>query len=150
MQSRRDETFHRTIIAETIDKNGEPRLHHGVAIIDPCSPCNLVSRRFSRLFLEDMETVNPYPCVMTVGGIAYAIRKMNARWHCLENPNIKNPLLRFDPTMQSSEFEIMRDGDCYDIIIGRPDIIKFGIMDIEKPPLTAALFRSARPTVNRK
>jgi hypothetical protein len=143
---RYDETFLRLIAIRVIDEEDTRGLIYGVAMIDYWSPCNMVSRDFGNQMVKDLGSDTPKPLVMTLAGKARAIKKVKARWHCLDDARITNPLMRFDPTMDESEFHIMEHGDRFDVIIGRPDIIKFDILDAGKRlALAAPQFFRSRP-----
>lgn len=144
--SRYDETFLRVIAIKTVDEENTRGLVFGVAMIDYWSPCNMISRDFGSRMVKDLESGTPRPLVTTLAGEARAIKKVKARWHCRDDIRITNPLMRFDPTMDESEFHIMEHGDRFDIIIGRPDIIKFDILDASKRlALAAPQFFRSRP-----
>jgi hypothetical protein len=139
-----DENFMRIIAIKTVVEEDTRGLVFGVAIIDYWSPCNMTSREFGSRMVKDVDSGTPKPVVTTVAGEARAIKKVKARWHCRDDIRIPNPLIRFDHTMDESEFHIMEYGDRFDVIIGRPDIIKFDILDVGKRLALAApqFFRS--------
>lgn len=94
-------------------------------MIDPCSPCNLVSREFGEHLLPSaLESANPYPCVETLNTVANGIMKIEARWNCVSDLSIRNQRLKLDLTMVRSESDISEHGNRFDVIIGRPDIVK--------------------------
>lgn len=145
MRSRRyGETYVRVIALEVIDKESNIGLVFGIAMIDYWSPCNMISRDFGDRIVQGLESATPYRLVDTVAGPANAVKKVKARWNCRDDTSIEKPLLRFDPTMDESNFHIMEHKNRFDVIIGRPDIVKFDILDANKRLFLAAanLFRS--------
>ena len=50
----------------------------------------------------------------------------------MNDPQVPKSLLKFDETFDDSEFHILENGAArFDFIIGRPDIIKFDILNIQ-------------------
>jgi hypothetical protein len=120
-------------------------------MIDVWSPYNIISRKFGNIICDDLQFRTPYPLINTLAGTANAITNIQARWHCVNDPRIPHSSLKFDETFDQSEFEIMEyDAARFDVIIGRPDIIKFDILNIQaRVPLAAPnYFRSLPLSVN--
>ena len=147
---RYQEKLERTIILEVPDGNGGYKSIKGRVMIDFWCDYNLVSRNFGNRIFENLDSAKPYIIVDSLGGEANAIREFESRWHCIDDPSIENPGLRFDPTMDLSTFHVMEREKRFDVILGYADIIKYDLLDIGKRPHFAAPagFRSLRQSVD--
>ena len=144
------ETLERTIKLEVPDGRGSYTSIKGRVMIDFWCEHNLVSRNFGNRIFDNLDSADSYVIVDSLGGEANAIKKFESRWHCVDDPGIENPCLRFDPTMDLSAFHVMEREYRFDVIIGCADIVKYDLLDIGKrPPFAApAGFRSLRQSVD--
>ncbi|KAF2193864.1 hypothetical protein K469DRAFT_186728 [Zopfia rhizophila CBS 207.26] len=146
-QSPTKETFVREIAFEVVDGKTKIIYCHGIAMIDPWCPYNVISRKFAKNFYDGLDSAIATPLFDTLNGSVNAIRKIRARWYCKENLEVEEPRVKCDPTMEESDFHIMEDGCRFDVIIGVKDIRRFGLLVTDRP-LAAPGFRSLPPPIN--
>jgi hypothetical protein len=96
----------------------------GVILLDTQSEDDLISTRFARKFLVDLDAANPKPYALTVTGhTVYSVGTMSARWYTEKKRSrlsfrSRGPILwRFI----EAEFRII-DSDQFDVIIGKRTI----------------------------
>jgi hypothetical protein len=147
-----EETFQRSIVLEVPIGTGNYTLRGGVALIDTGSDRNMMSRKFAEILFGKLDSMNPYQLVRSPLGeeIYNEIAQVELRWQLLVNPAIVNPLVRCDDKMDLSLFHIMEHGSEFDLIIGRPDILNFNLLNAKSRIPFAAAFRSLPSPIDRK
>ncbi|KAF1956371.1 hypothetical protein CC80DRAFT_504933 [Byssothecium circinans] len=119
------------------------------ALIDPQCQHNLISRRLAERLFEHLDPIAPYPIVVSLNGSVNAIKKVKGRWQGRNQPHIANPWLRFGDVMEDAEFHVLEGHAPFDVIIGRRDIVRLDLLNLEqRPALAAAHFRSYPPPVD--
>jgi hypothetical protein len=104
----------------------------GFAMIDNDTEHSVISRSFAdRLFQlagsRKLELSKPFSLIDTLAGPANALIETTGRWHFETNPNIRDPWRNMPPKMVQSSFYIMEEECVHDVIIGRRDIVEFGL-----------------------
>lgn len=147
-----DETFQRTIALEVPNDKGDYTLRYGTALIDTGSDCNMMSRRFAEILFGKLNSTNSHQLVRSPLGeeIYNEIGQAELRWQLLVDPAIINPLVRRHDKFDLSLFHIMEHGTEIDLIIGRPDILNFKLLNAKSRIPFAAPFRSLPSSNDRK
>jgi hypothetical protein len=146
----KDDTFTRVIEFEALPRTKDSPVVRGIAMIDTGCPWNVISRKFARNFLDDIEsepaTIPFLECLN--GQEVYYIKKIRARWYCKEDVDVEEPAFMFDPSMVESEFYIV-DNDHIDVIIGKKDINRLKIL-VKGPAFAGPnFFRSKPPQIDQ-
>jgi hypothetical protein len=106
----------------------------GVALIDPFSPENILSREFGELHYSNLDFSNAFPIAQTLrGGNIEVIGPYSARWWVRGTSKGSNKEV-FPSKYLTSEFYIMKDKANFDVIIGIQDIMSHCLL-IPNAPL---------------
>jgi hypothetical protein len=139
------ERFERYIKLEVPLKDGTFTFINVVAMIDYHSPVNVISRqlldRFSDMKVDSTERRH---YADTLGGRAYSVAHVTAKWHC-NTPDL------FDPIFDEAEFQISEHRYRFEVIIGRPAIMKHSLFNDqgEKPMAAPSGLRTQHPPYDR-
>jgi len=120
--------------------------HHGVVMIDPQCPKNLMGRKFAALFGRMLQPDTSYPILTTViGEDINSVGILEARWHFKD---VENSRLHSDPTYYHHVFEVLESWDSsFDLIIGLETIRELGILKTNRR-IAAPSFRRMPPSVD--
>ena len=136
--------------------NGSVTFLTRTALIDTGAPCNIMSRQVGELLVSGLESDTAYPLLHSHGGVAYALRKIDVLWWCRDSTghdtSATRRILRFPEKFVSSPFHIVQRSFEVDLIIGRPDIIKYDLLGYSGTKLSffgaGSCFRSQLPHVD--
>lgn len=111
---------------------------------------NLVSRSFGEKLFGNLDSAAPYPLVDSLGGVAKGIKKFTATWQCIEDRSMVKALFKFDPKMESSDFDVMALDHGYQVILSCHDIVRLNLLNLGRVlPFAAPVnFRSQAMSVN--
>lgn len=136
-----DKSFLRTchVMADMTDKK-ESLPRYATVLFDTGCGFNLMSRDFAETLEIPIPNLSGTPILEGLGGSLFeSLARVSCRWAVTSQSDAPSSVLAFDPKFYRSDFEVSKNNERFDVIIGQKTIVTEGLLRF-KVPLGLAAF----------